>query len=123
VLFEQEEHEGAINTDALWRYVEADIPMHTLLADMLMDPIRPVSNWSTKQNVAPTDERRVLLDAYKRVVKRTVTVEHATLQQQTRSNPTPEVLTRFNELAKLLRIGWEDISTFEDIPDLDIEEE
>ncbi|PLX28447.1 MAG: DNA primase [Ignavibacteria bacterium] len=123
VLFEQEEHEGTINTDALWRYVEDDVPMHKLLADMLMDPIRPVSDWSTKQNVQPTDERRVLLDAYKRVVKRSLAVRHSELQQLTRSNPTPEVLQQFRDLAVLLRIGWDDITTFEAVPDLEVEEE
>lgn len=122
VLFEQEEHDGTINTDALWRYVEDDVPMHTLLADMLMDPIRPVSDWSTKQTVQPTDERRVLLDAYKRVVKRTLAVRHAQLQQMTRTDPSAEVLQKFRDLAVLLRIGWDDITEFGNIPDFDTDE-
>jgi hypothetical protein len=122
VLFEQEEHDGTINTDALWSYVEDNVAMHTLLADMLMDPIRPVSMWSTKQTVTPTDDRRALLDAYKKVVRRTVETEHGQMQQLTRDNPSPEVLRRFKELAILLRIEWEGITTFEDIPDIEVED-
>jgi DNA primase len=119
VLFEQEEHEGHIETDALWRYVKDDVAMHNLLADMLMDPIRPVSEWSRKQTVTPTDDRRILLDAYKRVVKRTLEVEHGQLQQALRTDDAPEILSRFHELAMLLRVEWGSIAEFEDIPEID----
>lgn len=122
VLFEQQEHEGSINTDALWRYVEEDVAMHTLLADMLMDPVKPVSEWSRKQTVTPTDERRVLLDAYKKVVRRMVEVEHRRLQQQLRFDASPELLDRFRELALLLRVQWERIATFDEIPDVEDED-
>ncbi|MDT8324823.1 MAG: toprim domain-containing protein, partial [Bacteroidota bacterium] len=122
VLFEQQEHEGSINTDALWRYVEEDVAMHTLLADMLMDPVKPVSAWSRKQTVTPTDERRVLLDAYKKVVRRMVEIEHGRVQQQLRTDASPELLVRFRELAMLLRIEWDRITGFDDIPELEDEE-
>ena len=121
VLFEQHEHEGHIQTDALWRYVEEDVSMHNLLADMLMDPIKPVSEWSRKQTVTPTDERRVLLDAYKKVVRRMVEVTHGRVQQQLRTDASPELLARFRELALLLRVRWDGILTFDDIPDVEEE--
>jgi len=122
VLLEQQEHEGAIDIDALWGYVDDDVAMHNLLADMLMEPLRPISDWSQKQTVTPTDERRVLLDAYKNVVGRTLEHHANTLQQRTRKADDPELLQRFVELQRLIKINWAGIRAFEDIPEFDTEE-
>lgn len=122
VLLEQQEHEGAIDVDALWGYVDEDVDMHNLLADMLMEPLHPISDWSLKQTVTPTDERRVLLDAYKKVVGRTLEHLASTLQQRTRKADDPELLLRFIALQRLIKINWACITTFEDIPEFDMEE-
>ncbi|MCB2206102.1 DNA primase [bacterium] len=123
VLFEQQEHEGHIKTDDLWRYVEENVPMHNLLADMLMEKNRLVSEWSRKQTVTPTDYRRVMLDAYKRVLRRMVESEHEKKQQELRADDSNlEVARQVNELQKLLRVQWDSIGSFEDLPELEDDE-
>ncbi|MBN1449147.1 MAG: DNA primase [Bacteroidetes bacterium] len=122
VLLEQEEHEGKIDIDALWGYVEDDVTMHTLLADMMMDPIRPISDWSQKQTVTPTDERRVLLDAYKNVVRLTLEHRANTLQQRLKHEQDPLLIERFLQKQRLIKIDWDGISAFENIPDFETEE-
>ena len=121
VLLEQQEDEGAIETDALWSYVDDDVIMHNLLADMLMEPLRPISDWSRKQTVTPTDERRVLLDAYKKVVARTLEHHAGILQKRTREAEDPELVHRFVTLQRLIKINWAGIRAFEDIPEFDTE--
>ena len=122
VLLEQQEDEGAINVDALWKYVDDDVVMHNLLADMLMERLHPISDWSQKQTVTPTDERRVLLDAYKNVVARTLEHHASTLQKRTREADDPDLLQRFVTLQRLIKINWAGIRAFEDIPEFDAEE-
>ena len=105
VLFEQEEHDGRIDTDALWSYVEDDVAMHGMLADMLIerDPIS--ERWAEEQTVRPVDSRRLLLDAYKRLLHRHVQQRREALKEALRAETEPELqrelATRLQELIAL----------------------
>lgn len=68
-LFEQEEHEGAVNSNALWNLATDDAAMHTLLADLMMPRDEPNSDWSERQTVVDVDHRRVLCDDYRAVLR------------------------------------------------------
>lgn len=90
VLFEQEEHEGRIDADALWSYVEDDIAMHGLLADMLIERAPISERWAEEQVVRPTDNRRLLLDAYKRLLHRHVQQRRERLKEALRAEHETE---------------------------------
>jgi DNA primase len=105
VLFEQEEHDGSINTDALWSYVEDDVAMHGLLADMLIERAPISERWEKEQVVRPTDNRRLLLDAYKRLLHRHVQQRRERLKEALRAETDPgrqrELATGLQELLAL----------------------
>ena len=90
VLFEQEEHDGRIDADALWSYVEDDIAMHGLLADMLIERAPISERWAEEQVVRPTDNRRLLLDAYKRLLHRHVQQRRERLKEALRAEHETE---------------------------------
>lgn len=122
VLFEQEEHDGQLNTDALWAWVEDDIAMHGLLADMLIERTPISSRWAEEQNVRPVDERLLLLDAYKRLLHRHLRQRRARLKERLRdeadADQQREIATRLQYLLARER-AVKTCASFADLPDVE----
>ncbi|MFA6234902.1 MAG: hypothetical protein WC824_12090, partial [Bacteroidota bacterium] len=124
VLFEQEEHEGHIHTDALWSYVEDDIAMHALLADMLIERAPISERWEKEQVVRPTDNRRLLLDAYKRLLHRHLQLRRERLKELLRATGDADrqrVLATELQLLHHLDSEVKRCEAFADLPEVEEE--
>lgn len=124
VLFEQEEHDGNINTDALWSYVEDDVAMHGLLADMLIERAPISERWEKEQIVRPTDNRRLLLDAYKRLLHRHVQQRREHLKEALRAAQDADEQRRLaTELQALLHLDTavKHCAAFAELPEVEEE--
>ncbi|MDX9760151.1 MAG: DNA primase [Bacteroidota bacterium] len=122
VLFEQEEHEGTIETNALWSFVEGDTTMHQLLADLLIDADAPSPHWETRQNVRPLDISRVLLDAYKRILIRHVQQRRERLKEALRAEADPDrqrTLTARVQQLRSLDQAIHRCDAFADLPEVE----
>jgi DNA primase len=126
ILFEQEEHDGAVDSNALWNYVQDDAGMHTLLADLLMPKDEVSSGWSRKQNVNPKDHRRVLRDYYKEVLEARIDEQLVKLRTMQKKVSGPEdeneLASRIMALQKVAS-SLNGISLISDFPDIDGEDE
>jgi hypothetical protein len=126
ILFEQEEHDGAVDSNALWNYVQDDPGMHTLLADLLMPKDEVSSGWSRKQNVNPKDHRRVLRDYYKEVLEARIDEQLVKLRTMQKKVSGPEdeneLASRIMALQKVAS-SLNGISLISDFPDIDGEDE
>ncbi len=125
VLFEQEEHDGSINTDALWSYVEDDVGMHGLLADMLIERAPISERWEKEQIVRPTDNRRLLLDAYKRLLHRHVQQRRERLKEKLRFETDADLQRSLaTALQQLLALDTavKGCLSFADLPDVEDED-
>ncbi|MFZ1729131.1 MAG: DNA primase [Bacteroidota bacterium] len=124
VLFEQEEHDGHIRTDALWSYVEDDIAMHSLLADMLIERAPISERWEKQQVVRPTDNRLLLLDAYKRLLHRHVQQRRERLKEALRAAHDADEQRRLaTELQQMLHLDTavKSCEAFSDLPEVEEE--
>ncbi|MBR9975375.1 MAG: DNA primase [Bacteroidetes bacterium] len=122
VLFEQEEHDGSIDTDALWSYVEDDVRMHGLLAEMLIERAPISERWEKEQVVRPTDNRRLLLDAYKRLLHRHVQQRRERLKEALRAETDDDrqrdLATRLQQL-HTLDGAVKECESFPDLPEVE----
>ena len=122
LLFEQEEHDGKVDSNALWNYVQDDPGMHTLLADLLMPKDEPRSDWKERQTVYAVDQQRVLCDDYKSIIRLRLEEQRRSLSDSLRSTSDTDMqigITRsIGELDKLL-FSLHTITEISELPDID----
>jgi DNA primase len=114
LLLEQQEHEGRADVDALWNTIEGDTGRHTLLADLMMRRHETSEHWREFQNVLPTDHRRAVLDAYRRIVLARLTARRARLQLRMRDTDATAMLEAARDLTALRAL----VQEIENAPDI-----
>jgi len=126
LLLEQEEHEGRIDTDALWGCVQDDPSVRSLLADLLMQRDAISVKWQEHQTLQPVNERRALLDAWRHILLLRLQQRLKNAQSELRSANSAEDEHVFAlEIQELYRLKGEVAAArdFSDLPDIDGDEE
>ncbi len=122
VLCEQEEHEGRLSTDALWSYVADDVDMHGLLADLLIERAPISARWAEEQVVRPVDERRVLLDAYKKLLRRHLRFRRDRVKESLKRETDVDrqfMLTSLEQELERLEDRLKNSTSFADLPEVE----
>jgi hypothetical protein len=68
LAFDQHEQEGAINPQRIADLLGGDIALHGVFASLLVPRNEISSRWSSIQTVHEPDQRKALLEAYKRIL-------------------------------------------------------
>ncbi|MBL0177387.1 MAG: DNA primase [Ignavibacteria bacterium] len=87
LLFDQAEHEGAIDIDAIAVHIGDNVAMHQALADVLFTSIENSPGWTDTQTVNAPDHRQAMFEAYQGLLKNRVEAHRAEVMAQLRLYP------------------------------------
>lgn len=107
LILDQYEHVGEVRVPLLEAQLAEDVTMHGVLAELLMRRERISERWNEIQTVNEIDERRVVFDAYRKLVLQQVELQKQRLHDQLRevadTDASTDVAMRLNEALHCLK--------------------